>query len=194
MRWWLTTHRIGPLIVAVILSTAAATLFGDIPIAFPSLAGGGGMVALALAAILPLVTGMALAHSQASGDRPSARVSVRPQWWAGLAVPLACLAVAGVIGLVLSPLDGLPVVALRDVTGVIGIQLLLTRLLAPARRPLVPVVFVFGCALFGRRPGGLPVWAWPLAEAGSVSAALIAAGLLVAGGLVALPFCGRRRW
>lgn len=172
-----------PLTVVVLCGMVIAPLVGELSLAFPTFRGGGaaGVSATAVLALLtPIAIGMSL-HADGRSEYVTAARNLR---LIDAAMILGYLGISALTALISGLLfDNLPavVVAVRDAWGLSGLFLTASAFFPWAAAMSVPTLFVFVCALVGRGPAGIEQWAWPIATAGSGTAAVLAGALGIIG-------------
>lgn len=182
MIWWYKARAV-PLLVATTIGTVVIGLVaGNIELPVPVLTGQSGQFLLAhLVTLSPAVT---LLYGLGRGDGQSEGVAARSIriWDAclGLSVAVGGALVAAACYLA-ADLE-LSVVLGRNVTGYIGLAMLLCPVLGPQFTGGVLAAVPLVLAASGWRPGGVPQpWAWLLHPADSAIASAAAVALVAIG-------------
>ncbi|SKA85621.1 hypothetical protein SAMN06295879_0793 [Agreia bicolorata] len=190
MIWWLRTHRAPWLAAACIAVALASSSLGTISFLFPRLQGGGPFGSVPLFAVLPLAVSVSLSTFLAEADQPVYRTSSRPRlsydWFFSVA---AITLTSGVALLTLSLAGQGPMETIRNVVGFVALQWLVAPFVSYRYQAIVPVLYVFLSAVFGRQVGGqgtVALWAWPLAPDGDRTFWILPLIALVAGSIVSL--------
>ena len=171
-----------PTIALLIALLGASIAAADTALPMPSLVG-----AMSVPVPLPFLTPLIVVAAVLIGlDRAGRRLeatSTRVTRW-DVAYLAGLFGLGGLIVVAAELLGdrGMGVAFLRNTAGCLGLALVVRRYLGAPFAGVVPVVLVLFCAAVGldelRRP---QPWAWPLADADSLGAALFCAGLCAAG-------------
>ncbi|WP_327676128.1 hypothetical protein [Kitasatospora sp. NBC_00458] len=187
MIWWCKARAVPAVALALAGTFALGLLLGDGELPVPALRGRAGH--FLVAHVVTLLPAVVLLHGLGRGDLRTEAVAGR--FLRGLDVALALtVAAAGTAAGVLAHAageGGLPVVLARDITGYLGLALLLHPLVGhrPAAAALAVVPLL--CSATGWCPDGRPEpWAWPLHPAGSAYALAGVALTVLAGSACAL--------
>ena len=181
MIWWMRSHRAGLQLLLCVGAALAAPLLASTGILLPSLGSTGLFVSAPLAVLVVLMIGLASAWAISRNDTAEWRTSGRDlRILAALqsAGPFLLVAIGAAIwvGLHAAPASRLCVAAL----GICGLQLIGNALIGSRYQAVIPVLYVFISALFGRffGHGSIAVWAWPIeADPGRATWAVVAATL-----------------
>lgn len=201
MRWWLASHR--PVIAVIIGATAviASVVLGDARLLMPTASGNTPFGSVPLFAILPLAVPITFGALMDAAERPPYAVSARPVYAGDVALIIVGVMLFFAVGVVLAvvwPTQTEVLPALRNVAGLVGLQLLVAPWLHYRYQALVPTLYVFAAATFGRAgEGRLSEWAWPVETRVSPLSLGLGAALLLVGTVLALLGGGRRglrRW
>ncbi|WP_130796446.1 hypothetical protein [Streptomyces otsuchiensis] len=182
MRWWIRVRVLAPFLTAVSLVAIWAAVGPDASVVLPNLLAQVS-VSVPAAWLLPLVPAILWCWSEERAALTGEHTAVRAvdRYIASLlAAVIGLVALGGVLGLVLnSSGDGLA--AARNLTGYLGLALLLSRVVGTRPAGAMVGFFPVFCALFGSGSDGPFWWAWPINAPGRPVAALIAVGLFAAG-------------
>jgi hypothetical protein len=156
-------------------------MFGGASLLFPSLTGSNPFQGLPIAAVTPLLSAAAISFSVAGATCHPNLVATRPVLVGDLLLSLSAVTLASATALIASA-DPHSLAAARNTMGLIGLQLIASRLIGYRLQTVVPVLFVFGSAIFGRNnDGSVAAWAWPATTADALDYWVLPALLLLAG-------------
>ncbi|MBF4636266.1 hypothetical protein ITJ38_17785 [Agreia pratensis] len=190
MIWWLRTHRVILLAAVCIAVSLVSSLLGTVSFLFPKLEGGGPFGAVPLYAALPLAVSITVSTLLGEADKPVYRTAARPRllydWlFSVAAIVLSC----GTALLTLFVAGPGAIETMRNLVGFVGLQWIVAPYLSYRYQAIVPVLYVFVAAVFGRAPGGqghIALWAWPLAPSTDSSFWIIPVIACLVGSIVAL--------
>ncbi len=187
MIWW-WRNRLGWMNLAVLVAVVtAAVLIGGWEVPVLNVLGGS-TISVPIAMFLPVACAVAFAAGIARASVLES-VAYRQVHYLDLAFVLA-LSMGALAASALLQYTGLQPYGLataRNVAGCLGLALVGRRLFGVHAAPLPAAGYVFVAAGLGTGAGGRPhPWAWPIAEANSVPAFVLALMILVGGLLVGI--------
>lgn len=138
----------------------------DFELSFPSMGTSSPFSSVRLYAIFPLACGIAVSYSLEAGERPgyvTAARRISNLDYILIITPIIVTVVVAILSSLLGSVIGSELV--RNAIGFIGIQMIAAPILGYRLQSLVPVVYVFLSALFGRTYSTtVSFWAWPLGD------------------------------
>ncbi len=172
VRWWMATHRVVlMLLLTAIVGAVVAFAPEAAALPVPALSGAGDFGAIrpfALASVLLTVTCAAL---MTRGHAAASVAAVRPvaYFQTLLVFSVVAVAVANVAlgAAVTHTVSGPGILFVRDLCGFFGLMVLLLAWTGYRFAGVVPTVYLFIAAVFGRDrtvAGGATWWAWPVSE------------------------------
>lgn len=186
MNWWMRVHAVLACAAALLICFILAPLLAGSALPIPSLLGGLGS-GIPLPLVLPVVPACVVLYAMSRAPRETDAAAVRPvaAYRAALAAGTAVAALAlGFCEMQWLDFDlGLGVA--RNLIGYLGVGLVVQRVVGAKYGPLAAAMTPVGCALIGMGPGRRPyAWAWPLHEATSALAAVVALALFAIGAIL----------
>lgn len=178
MRWWLRARLDATVVLLVLVGACAVPLWGSAEM--PILRLGIGPAPFVL--LLPGIAAAGIIGSLQRGHFVAEARSVRPVDWLARALVLGWLLLVslvwGIIGVVAA--DGeLALLAIRNVTGYVGLGLIALRVTGGAFAPASPILYAVTVAVLGSAGAG--AWSWPLYEVSRTVGFGLAIALLLVG-------------
>lgn len=168
MIWWMRTHRLTVLAIAIAITAVVTWLLGTWGISFPALGGTTPFSSVPLSAIGPLIPAIALAYCLNTGATATYGASAR-RVLVGDSLLYAIVALTPVLIYISTATIGTPDATARNTVGYISLQLIAGRVIGYRLQALVPVLYLFAAAVFGRQPdNSIAFWAWPVAPSGDL--------------------------
>lgn len=184
MSWWLRSHSWLFSMLAWVVLASISALVGSYQILFPAITGGAPFAGVPLYAVIPLVGVTVLSVSLSRAEKATYRVAVRRVDLLDYALTVSFTVVTAAATAAIASVTHTPDPwwTLRNAVGFVGLQWLVGPWLGYRYQSVIPALFVFVAAIFGRgSEGGEPaVWAWPISP-GSVSSWAIAGLTLLVG-------------
>lgn len=188
MRLWLRVRRAREVALTILafglLLVITTALYLPLPNFF-----GGGMIAIPVGFILPMIIPVALTWSLTQGSPVLEAVASRPIRHFDTAYLLAAALFAFALCLLAYHVGGNPIAlaAGRNVLGYLGLTLIGSRVAGPMSAAMVPAALIMTTSLFGSHATGYPRWwAWPIAPFNRPESWLFALALLILGVAVGL--------
>ncbi|MFJ9948176.1 hypothetical protein [Kitasatospora sp. NPDC091207] len=187
MIWWLRIRYVPAvatgLLACILLGSAANSVTVPIPVVI-----GGLTFDLPMSSLLPLIPVCLILEGQARADRVTERVAVRAigRWDAAFMALCVLIGVLAAAGAAIADAGAAATAMARDFTGYLGLALILRWLGGARLASVATAVFPFACVSFGLAHNRPSIWAWPLHDATSVTAATLALLLLLAGAATSL--------
>jgi hypothetical protein len=182
VRWWIKVYRVPWVIAAALAAVILASVFPAVALPVPSLSGGNpfaGVRSFALISVLITILTWSLVGLAAG---PASLVASRFSATAAVTVPAIVVATVGVGAVSVHALSQGAATAewllLRDVIGLLALSVLLLRWTGYRYAGIVPTVYLFISAVFGRDLNSATEravwWAWPVADSLSLEYWLVA--------------------
>jgi hypothetical protein len=190
MLLWARARLFGYVLLLAVSAPVVASIVGGASVMLPSLSSGSPFGSVPASILLAMVLPLSLSTSLYGATPLLGSTASRPISQLDTAACLFCLAVSVCVSVLLG-LAGWSEwqIFVRSSITLLAISLLVVPLTGHRYQSIVPVVYVFLAAVFGRGPGGKPaIWGWvidPQLQAWHLPAA---AALLVAGTATAALF------
>lgn len=193
MTWWWRSHK-GSWVIAVAFASALTSfVLNTLVISFPAFSGTSPFASVPIYVIAPVVPLLALSLAQTFAAPPIYRAAARSMRWREWLLSIGVLA-ASMAAAILTETMGWShwQEYMRSLTGLLGLQLLLSPLLTYRYQAIAPVLYLFVAALGGRAAdGSVNDWAWLIAPQISSWQFAQSIALLVIGSVIAVRYSGR---
>lgn len=168
MRWWCASTRMIQLFVTPLVAVSVAFFLANVELLLPAFGTGSPFAGVRIYALLPLMVGVSTSYSLAAANRPTYVSAARHTKGLDYALCMIPLAVTMTVSLGFAAAgwsEAGPMI--RNVAGVLGLQMLVGGFIGYRAQSIVPVIYVFMSAIFGREHDATAyAWAWPLGEGG----------------------------
>jgi hypothetical protein len=176
MRWWVKAQQLPWLLLAALVGSLLSILASDVALPIPSLSGPTAFGAIRSFALIAVLVTIATWTGAAFGHKAPVLASVRRTDVFGSLAAASVVAVSAVIIACVQLVSGETAepgwLLVRDLLGFLSLGIILLPWTGYRYAGIVPTVYIFGAAVFGREAGvageQTALWAWPVSASDSL--------------------------